>query len=128
MNAVMAATTAANTTTSTDWWGNLVNGFGGMGTKIFESIGEGSNLYVQAKVAEKLGYNPAQQQAYLDATSSAAYLRQQQTGIGRDWDGATLNDDVVTLGGMTIETSSIKTGALLLGGVLLAVLAIKVIK
>lgn len=128
MNAVMATTTAAASTGQTDWWGNLVNGFGGMGTKIFESIGEGSNLYVQAKVAEKLGYNPAQQQAYLDATSSAAYLRQQQTGVGRDWDGATLNDDIVTIGGMTIETGSIKTGALLIGGVLLAVMAFKVLK
>lgn len=128
MNAVMATTTAAATTANTDWWGGIANSFGNMGAKIFESIGEGSNLYVQGKIAEKLGYNPAQQQAYLDATNSAAYQRQQQTGLGRDWDGATLNDDVVTIGGMTIETGSIKTGALLIGGALLAVLAFKVLK
>ena len=85
-------------------------------------------MYVQGKVAEKLGYNPAQQQAYLDATSSPSYQRQVQTGVGRDWDGATLNDDVVTIGGVTIETGSIKTGALLIGGALLAVLAFKVLK
>ena len=48
--------------------------------------------------------------------------------MGKDWDGATLNDDVVSVGGVTIETSSIKTGALLLGGALLAVLAFKVLK
>lgn len=128
MNAVMATTTAAATTANTDWWGGLLNNFGHMGSKIFESIGEGSNLYVQGKIAEKLGYNPAQQQSYLDATNSAAYQRQQQTGLGRDWDGAPLNDDVVTIGGMTIETGSIKTGALLIGGALLAVLAFKVLK
>lgn len=128
MNAVMAATTAASTTANTDWWGGIANSFGNMGSKIFESIGEGSNLYVQGKIAEKLGYNPAQQQAYLDATNSAAYQRQQQTGLGRDWDGATLNDDVVTIGGMTIETGSIKTGALVLAGVLLTALAFKVLK
>lgn len=128
MNAATAATTAANQTVSTDWWGGLLNNFGNMGSKIFESIGEGSNLYVQGKVAEKLGYDPRQQQAYLDATSSAAYQRQQQTGLGRDWDGSTLNDDVVTLGGMTITTGSIKTGALLIGGAVLAVLAFKVLK
>ena len=128
MNAVMAATTAAKTTAATDWWGGISNSFGNMGSKIFESIGEGSNLYVQGKIAEKLGYNPAQQQAYLDATSSAAYQRQKVTGVGRDWDGATLNDDVVTIGGMTIETGSIKTGALLIGGAILAVLAFKVLK
>jgi len=128
MNAVMATTSAAAATANTDWWGGISNSFGNMGAKIFESIGEGSNLYVQGKVAEKLGYNPAQQQAYLDATNSAAYQRQQVTGVGRDWDGATLNDDVVTIGGMTIETGSIKTGALLIGGALLAVLAFKVLK
>lgn len=121
-------TTAAVTNQAQDWWGGLVNQFGSMGSKIFESIGEGSHLYVQGKVAEKLGYNPAQQQAYLDATSSPSYQRQVQTGVGRDWDGATLNDDVVTIGGVTIETGSIKTGALLIGGALLAVLAFKVLK
>ena len=75
MNAVMAATTATATggPAMSDWWGGIVNSFGNMGSQIFESIGEGSNLYVQAKLQEKLGYNPVQQQAYLDATGRPAW-------------------------------------------------------
>jgi hypothetical protein len=121
----MATATAAP---ALSWYQQLAQAATGMGVKVFESIGEGSTQLVQAKINEKLGVLPADTQAYYDATSSAAYQRQQQTAVGRDWDGSPLNEEVISIGGLSIQTSTAKTGAIAIGALVLGFFAFKLMK
>lgn len=109
-------------------WGNIGASFGGMTSKIFENVGEGSAYFMKNKIDQKLGITAADNLAQQDYMASAAYQRQVQTGIGKDWDGSTLNDEFISVGGMTVTNSAAKTGALVLGAVLVAVMAFKLVK
>jgi hypothetical protein len=109
-------------------WGNIGASFGGMTSKIFENVGEGSAYFLKNKIDQKLGITAADNLAQQDYMASAAYQRQVQTGVGRDWDGATLNDEFVNIGGLSVTNNAAKTGALVVGGLILAVLAFKLVK
>lgn len=115
----MAAATAAKPALS--WYEQLGMAAVGMGSKVFESIGEGSSQLVQAKINEKLGILPQDTQYMYDATASAAYQRQQQTAIGRDWDGSPLNVETISIGGLTIQKSTATVGGIALGVAVLGV-------
>lgn len=128
MFATQAMTTATALAPAPSIWENIGQSFGGMTSKIFETIGEGSAYYAKAKLDQKLNIAAADQLAQQDYMASAAYQRQQQTGIGRDWDGSTLNEEFISIGGMTITNNAAKTGGLVLGGLLLVALAVKLIK
>jgi hypothetical protein len=122
------ATAVATAAPALSWYQQLAQAATGMGVKVFESIGEGSTQLVQAKVNEKLGLMPSDSQYYYDVTGTPAYQRQQQTSLGRDWDGTPLNEEVISVGGLSVTKSTATTFAWVAGALVAGLFAYKLIK